>query len=178
MILSATGHRMDKLGGNSIAAQNHVTNFALLMLRTLREETPIEYVISGTAPGWDYAIMVAAKTLKIPFIAAVPFRLQYHGYPKELQSNYHALLAEAQRIEQMPIGISSSREQMNKLRSKWMVDNSDEILALYDNYSRGAAWSCIEYARKVNRRIRNVWKHWLDFQVTSGDEKGESLSCP
>ena len=173
MILSATGHRMDKLGGSTIAAQNHVTSFALLMLRTIREETPIEYVISGMAPGWDYAFAVAAKTIEIPFVAAVPFREQYHGYPEVLRPSYHALLAEAQRIERMPIGVSSSHARLYQLRNEWMVNNSDMIVALYNGHSRGGTKNCIEYARKVGRPICYVWKRWLDFN----GEKGEFLSC-
>ena len=81
MILAATGHRPDKLGGYSHDILVRLTEFAQHQIRVLGPEK----VISGMALGWDQAVALATISLEIPLIAAIPFEGQESVWPEKSQ---------------------------------------------------------------------------------------------
>jgi hypothetical protein len=78
MILAATGHRPDKLGGYDLSIYRKLVGLAYSYLR---KQTP-DVVISGMALGWDQAVAEAAVKASTPFIAAIPFRGQESKWPR------------------------------------------------------------------------------------------------
>ncbi len=84
MILAATGHRLDKLGGYDLLIQLDLLKFSKIVLPQLKPDK----VISGMALGFDQAIAEAAYQLKIPYVAAVPFVGQESVWPEEAQIKY------------------------------------------------------------------------------------------
>ena len=46
-----------------------------------------------------------------------------------------------------------------QVRNKWMVDNSDLVLALWNGTDGGTA-NCVRYAEKVGKPITNLWERW------------------
>ena len=72
MIIAATGHRPDKLGGYGSIVADRLFHLAY---ETLEELAPT-LVISGMALGWDMAVAEAAFCLDIPFHAYRPFEGQ------------------------------------------------------------------------------------------------------
>lgn len=160
MNYSFTGHRPPKLGGYSANAQNKITEFAVFALPLIAERNgPIEYCISGMALGWDMAIARACVELSIPFIAAIPFPQQADRWPNKAQIEWNALVSAAVRVE--TISQSYSDDAMQE-RNKWMVDNSDMLIALWDG-SEGGTSNCISYARAIRHPIRNAWRKWENF---------------
>ena len=153
MILAATGHRPEKLGGYDEATYLELRGFALGYIQQRR---PVK-VISGMALGWDTAWAAAAVYAGVPFIAAVPFAGQESRWPGPSQARYHALLAKASEVVIVcPGGYSAQAMQR---RNEWMVDRCDEVIALWDG-SAGGTGNCVRYARKVGRPVVNLWNEW------------------
>lgn len=149
MIFCGTGHRPNKLGGYSDSVANVISSVAKSAI-ILSESTKI---ISGMALGWDQALAHEAILLNIPFIAAVPFRGQEKRWPSYAQEYYYKLLSKAERIEY--ISMTYTPSCMNE-RNKWMVDNSEGVLALYNGTPSGTR-NCVEYARGLNKIVKNFW---------------------
>jgi uncharacterized phage-like protein YoqJ len=157
-VLSATGHRPPKLMSYPECYSDEfgkkLTQFAIVHISRL---TP-DAVISGMALGWDLAIARASIQLKIPLIAAVPFKGQESAW-KDAKTKrlYHTILDRAHQVVIVsPGGYSAQKMQV---RNEWMVQNSHLVLALWDR-SKGGTGNCIEYARQHQCGILNVWQHW------------------
>lgn len=158
MIVCGTGHRPDKLLGYGYGAHHQLTLFAQSTLR----EVGATKVISGMALGWDIALAAAAFTLRIPFVAAVPFDGQESKWPAESQENYRFIRSFACEIVHVcEAGYAAWKMQR---RNEWMVDNADSVLALWDGSSGGTA-NCIKYAQSKDRPIVNTWQHFEQYKA-------------
>lgn len=148
MIISLTGHRPGKLGGyrDFNPTRDRVKQG---MTRVFTEEKP-DRIVVGMALGVDTWAAEVALTLRIPFIAAVPFIGQERVWPPESQAHYRDLLTKAERVEIVTDG-GYDVWKMQK-RNEWMVDNSDALLAVWDGTPGGTA-NCVKYAEKVGKRI-------------------------
>jgi uncharacterized phage-like protein YoqJ len=153
MILCGTGHRMDKLGGyNSIVYAKLVK----LAEKYLIELNP-ERVISGMALGWDQALADATNNLKLPLIAAVPFQGQESVWPEVSQDKYFSILDKATDV--VYVSEPGYFAEKMQIRNRWMVDQSDLILAIW-NGSKGGTYNCIQYAKNSTKKIVNVWEEF------------------
>lgn len=153
MIAAGTGHRPDKLGGYSEDVMNRLVNVAKKSI------LGYEKIITGMAQGWDTALAIACIEEKVPFIAAIPFLGQDRMWPKESQDRYQYLLSKAWDIKVVTDGGYAPWKMQH--RNKWMVDNCDELVALWDG-SEGGTGNCIKYATKVGKPIINVWSDFHD----------------
>jgi uncharacterized phage-like protein YoqJ len=153
MIVCGTGHRPNKLGGYG---KQSFGRLVYLAHDWLGENKP-DKVVSGMALGWDQALAVATVNYKIPLIAAIPFEGQETAWPKESQDYFHRILKRASEIKYVcEPGYASWKMQE---RNKWMCDNSDLVLALWDG-SSGGTGNCIEYAKKQDKKIVNLYDKW------------------
>lgn len=157
MILSATGHRPDKLGGYADSVLARLERGAT---RYLQLQAPVTKVISGMALGWDQAWAVAAHKLGIPFIAAIPFAGQEGKWPEESQSRYRALLRHAAEVVVVCEG--GYQPAKMQVRNMWIVDRCDKLVALWDGTPGGTA-NCVRYAEEMRRPIDNLWAHFAKF---------------
>mgnify|MGYP001212151880 CR=1 FL=1 len=151
LIVSGTGHRLDKLGGYASWAYNLLVQLAVMILSALKPKK----VISGMAIGWDQALAEAAVKLGIPFVAAIPFKGQESRWPKESQKKYHELLARAAEVVDTSNGQPYHPRRM-QVRNEWMVDNSDLVVALF-NGTKGGTYNCVKYAKCKAARIKNYY---------------------
>ena len=156
-IVSVAGHRLGrKLGGYGkevLAALQRVA------LRGLEQLQPDE-VITGMALGWDQAVALACIELGIPFIAAVPCDGQERLWPAASQELYKSILERAAKVVVVSPG-EYAPWKMYK-RNEWMVDNSDQVLALWDGSPDGGTAACVRYAQSKGKGVLNVWSLWLD----------------
>ena len=160
-ILAATGHRPDKLGGYSPQARGRLTDFVTLQVAA----DPPDRAISGMAQGFDTAFALACLSLGIPLIAAVPFRAQPVPWPFPARNLYESILSRCFSVmilNENPLTDGHARLAMH-LRNKWMVDNSNDIVALW-NGSPGGTKSCIEYAEASDRVYGNLWPKWVTWR--------------
>lgn len=167
-IIAATGHRLDRLGGNSPEVFARLGALAKASLQKLEPAT----VISGMALGWDQAIALAAIELSIPLIAAVPFASQDAKWHQEDRDRWEGILFQTQQIiyvDRLPnytvtdVDVGAYHVAKLQKRNEWMVDNCSQILALYDGSGKGGTFNCLEYAKKLNKPVLNVWDSWFKY---------------
>jgi uncharacterized phage-like protein YoqJ len=156
MVIAGTGHRPPKLGGYGRDVQLRLRQLAVDALHRLQPET----VISGMALGWDQALANAALDLGIPLVAYIPFEGQELAWPNQSQKVYRALLDEAYHVEVVSSGGYSARKMQQ--RNIAMVNTCDLLLALW-NGSPGGTKNCIFYARRIGKKIENLWYDWVHF---------------
>lgn len=149
MIYSATGHRPDKLGGYTKKATYNLRKIAWEFLKV----NPCDKVISGMALGWDMAWAEAAIVLGIPTVAAIPFKGQERMWPSESQKRFNTILTGCSEV--VIVSEGSYNPYLMQVRNRWMVDNSDTVVALWDG-SKGGTGNCITYATKQNKPIINL----------------------
>lgn len=157
MIIAATGHRPDKLGGYTDAVSHRLGSVAS---RWLEDQDPqdLEYVISGMALGWDQAVAHACVQLGIPFHAYIPFKGQEGRWPTHARHHYEFLLSMAAEVKVIS-GAGYQGWKMQK-RNEAMVDRCTHVLALW-NGSTGGTANCIIYAELRKRPIINLWSRFV-----------------
>lgn len=152
-IVAVTGHRPEKLGGYTEEAFKALTEFAEDWLR----RTKPAKIITGMALGWDQAVAMACVNAKVPFIAAVPCDGQESQWPVKSQEFYVWLLSKAEKT--VYVSDKPYFDGCMQLRNKWMVDNSDALLALF-NGSAGGTKNCFDYATNCKKIVINLWDSW------------------
>ena len=168
MIIAATGHRPEKVGGYGEIPLARLQELARGYMRKMQ---PAQ-VISGMALGWDTAWALTALELKVPLIAAVPFRDQESRWPLKSRELYRAILEQAERVEIVCEG-DYMPWKMQK-RNEWMCDHADRVCALW-NGSPGGTANCIRYAKSIGKSIDNLWEHY-NVSAPDVDNGRESTS--
>jgi len=158
MIIAVTGHRPEKLGGYSEEAFIKLVDFAKQELSKLNPEK----IISGMAIGWDTAVAIAALELKIPLLAAIPFSGQEKIWPQENKNIYNDILKH-NLVDIFIVNPGGFQAWKMLKRNEWMCDNCDILLSLYNGDKTGGTKHCVEYAKKKNIEIINVWKEWQEY---------------
>lgn len=156
LIIAATGHRPEKVGGYSRPAFDHLVETAAGYLNQKRPSL----LIVGMALGWDQACAVAALRQGVPFLATVPFKGQELRWPSASQQVYREILASAKEVVYVPQTEGASIGRMLNRRNEWMVDHSQGVVALWDGSAGGTA-NCVRYAEEKGVTVDNVWLSWL-----------------
>jgi len=160
MIVGVTGHRPDKLGGYGDDVFQKLVKTASIYL----VKVSADRVLQGMALGWDQACAVAAINLGIPVTAAIPFMGQEKQWPAGSQKKYFEILDKCQTMVQVcEPGYAPWKMQK---RNEYMVDRSDRMAALWDG-SEGGTFNCVQYARKQDKQIDQLWSVWQ--QVLRGE---------
>lgn len=154
MIICGTGHRPNKLGGYSPEVFENLKTLAHMYLCVA---TDLKGVISGGALGWDQALAQAALDLRIPTTLALPFPGFEDRWPEKSKTFLHAQMHRADKVVFVKDGPYAGWKMQE--RNKWMVDNADHVLALWDG-STGGTSNCVQYAKKVGKPITNLWSEW------------------
>lgn len=160
MIIAGTGHRPAALGGLGLTVvekDRWYANGAAIAFAYLKHRKP-ERVISGMALGWDMMLAQGALDAGIPLTAAVPFDGQDTIWPGSDRARYAKLLRRASETVVVCPGDYSAHKM--QVRNVWMVDRADRIVALYDMISPGGTRNCLNYARKTNKPVDNLWMCW------------------
>lgn len=197
MKIAITGHRPNKLGNDYelLSPLVHwITNQILEILENQRKllllkGKPVDITgISGMALGIDTLYAKICTTIGIPFIAAIPFKGQGMRWSIKTQIQYGELLQKANQIfivadnkfvtydeyltmpfESMSTGLVSKYMDM---RNKWMVDNCDILIAVWDG-SEGGTANCVRYAVRqveLNSITKQVPKESVIYQSCTIDE--------
>lgn len=161
MIRCATGHRPDKLGGYS---EKVLMNLSDLFQSWLSQQEDDQVIISGMALGWDQAVALATLHLrdqgrKFKLLCAIPCLNQESKWPSTSQSIYKKILSQADEI--FYVSKKPYTPSCMQTRNCWMVDNSEEVVALWNGSSGGTA-NCIRYAEEKKKPIINLWEKWND----------------
>jgi uncharacterized phage-like protein YoqJ len=151
MIVAFTGHRPQKLGGFGSVPNPRVVEALQLALGTLQPTL----AISGMALGVDQWAAQLCVDMRIPFVAAVPFKGQDDRWPHDSHVYYKELLSMAERVVYTNGTYSGSSADVPALmqhRNEWMVDHCDKVIAVWDG-SKGGTANCVRYAKLMQKSI-------------------------
>lgn len=154
MIVAFTGHRPDKFIKNKWdtydTCGSSVKTEIRKILQKLQQCYPNIEVISGMALGVDMWAAIETLSLKIPLIAAIPFKGQESVWNDRHKNQYNAILEVAKEV----IIVTPGGYEVWKMqkRNQYMVDRCDLLIAIW-NGDKGGTKNCVDYAIKVNRKI-------------------------
>ncbi len=163
LVIAGTGHRPPKLG----------LDYSERSCRKLREFISISLVcmqpkevISGMATGFDQALAEAALILKIPLTCAVAFEGMESKWPSDGKKRFKDILAGATKIHVVSPGSYAAWKFIT--RDKWMVDNAELMLALFDDSEpQSGTGQTVAYAVKQGRPVVNLWTSWVGDNGTT-----------
>ena len=105
--------------------------------------------------------ILQATELESLRLLCIPFKGQEVKWTPFWQDVYKRLLSKATAIKVVFPGTCGFSKYHK--RNEYMVDNSDEVLALWNGDLNGGTYSCLQYAEKLFRPINNVWEKWLNY---------------
>ena len=149
MFASFAGPRPQKIGGFQIPNPTY-TKIRNALKNKILELKP-EKCISGMALGVDQMAAELCIELEIPFIAAVPFVGQESVWPEASKLKYKNILDNAQEVKIVSEGGYASWKLQK--RNEWMVDNSDILIAVWNEGYVGGTTNCVNYAKSVGKKL-------------------------
>lgn len=162
LVLAATGHRPNKLGGYGDTARSLIYRLASESLLT---HTP-DVLITGMAQGWDMELAQAAADFGLEYWAYIPFTGQEVKWPPETQERYHTLLKLAHKV--VPCSDPGYHPYKLQVRNERMMDDGSVILALWNGVreSGSGTWNALKYlvpkgGYHFRKPVINVWDDWL-----------------
>lgn len=139
MKIALTGHRPKRLKDQRV-------NISLWIAKQLlKYKDEVEEVYCGMAQGADQIFAETAQKLNIPVVCCYPYK------KKKYHPNEKIIIDKAKDVK-----FISEKYTGNKvywLRDKYMVDNCDLLLAVFDGVEEGGTWITIDYAKKIGKPI-------------------------
>ncbi len=166
MIIAGTGHRPSKLG-NEYDHDGPISQYIIDETAKVLLENKPEKVISGMALGFDMLLAIAALSVQIPLLAAIPFRGQESAWPKKTQHSYNQILNH-KLVTTFIVCKGGYAPWKMQRRNIWMCDNCDKLLACYNGDKSGGTFNCLEYAARKNIPIEYLD---IDFAQINTDGK-------
>lgn len=151
-----TGHRGKELGSYNAEDLKPL----LWKLSEVIEEHVVnkkaDTFISGMALGVDLwaariVLKLKEKYPQIKLVAAIPCRNQSGQWPKNSQQEWQDVYDKADEI--VLVTDEDYKPYLMEVRNRYMVDNSDYVIAVYNGNEKGGTANCVKYARKKNKEI-------------------------
>jgi hypothetical protein len=134
---------------------------SLFAAETLAYHKPTT-IISSLALGWETAVAQAAVESGIPLISIIPhIGRETTGWLPEWRERYYNLLGNSKEVI-----IGSKKASYTRryyLCSKWMLENSDATIFLWDGRRYGNTYRALKYANKHKKPVTNVYQKWMEF---------------
>lgn len=108
-------------------------------------------VYVGMASGFDLLLAKTAWGMGIPFIAAKPWR--GHQARRADTYDYNRALQLAEEVVDVSPFDEYTGPWVYDVRNRYMVDNSDLVLAMYENTGKGGTHNCIKYAKGMGTPV-------------------------
>ena len=137
MRIAVTGHRPKRLKGQ----QKEVKKWLSEQL----DKYECTEAISGMAQGADQIFAQVAVEKDVPLTCCYPYRKSF--FHQEEQK----ILNKAEDIKFISEAYTGNRVYW--FRDKYMVDNCDLLLAVWDGIKSGGTWLTINYAQKIGKPV-------------------------
>ena len=155
-----TGHRPQKMPWGYNEKNDKCVQYKNLIEKTILDlyQQGYKYFISGVAQGFDtYCAEIVLKIKKlhpeVKLECALPCKNQEKMWSPVSQQRYHNILNSADKTtliseEYTPYCMSQ--------RNRYMVDNSETVIAGFDCIEGGTA-NTINYANKKGKQVITLW---------------------
>lgn len=147
MIVGFTGHRPQRLEQYGSGVLNGIKEEITGWLKALRPKSSIV----GMAVGVDQLAAGICVALNIPFDAAIPCANQDGRWTEKQKRYYQMLLSRAHKQIMVTEGPPASWKFLK--RNKWIVDNCDILIAVWDGEGDGGTSHCVGYAIETGRKL-------------------------
>lgn len=152
-IIAVTGHRPNKLFGWNMNDCRYVELKS--MMKGFLVANKCTEAVTGMALGVDQLFAEAVIELKregypIKLHCAIPCQNHSIKWPDASKKKYAEILAEADEITLVTDGPYNS--WVMEKRNRYMVDISDEVLAVYTG-EPGGTRNCIKYATEKGKKV-------------------------
>ena len=153
MYIAVTGHRPKRLG-NEYDYKGPYSDYIDFELRRIIEKLKPTHMISGMALGVDTIFAHLALEKNIPLIAAIPFEGQENNWFPKSQKEYFDIINNS-LTEKNYISEPGYAAWKMHTRDRWMADNCDHLIVVWDGQSGGGTYNTLQYA------IKNYCPHTL-----------------
>lgn len=121
------------------------------------------HFICGMSRGFDLlaadVVLNLSEKYNIYLIAAIPFINQEHHWCDDDQYNYNKILCKSRYT--FCISKTFHRGAYHE-RNRFMIDNSTKVITYYNNSSGGTKYT-LDYAKKHDRKIVNIYNRQITF---------------
>lgn len=155
MKLAFTGHRPETLKFSF--QSNEYIQLEIMLWKEIEERIIAGYntFYCGAARGMD---IMCGKTVlaekedypNVRLICAIPFKEQPKKWDRFWKWHYYDLLRGADKIVQLCDGYQSDCYQ---IRNRYMVDNCDTLIAIYNGNSQGSTAYTVNYAIEQGKEV-------------------------
>lgn len=135
MKLAVTGHRPQRLRGQEKEIKKWLADRI--------EEYKPDLCINGMAAGVDQLFALTAKEKGINLMNVYAFKKDYFNRMEEFLNESADVIFYADSY--------AARNYI--LRDKYMVDNCDVLLAVWDGIENGGTWQTIKYAESIGKKV-------------------------
>ena len=165
-----TGHRPESLPFGRDMHSGRYDGFELILWKEIRRcmDEGYDTFYCGGARGVDIVcgeIVIAEKLSKHPdirLVCAIPYREQAEKWGWMWRTRYLDLLRAADKIEQM---CSNYQRGCYHMRNRYMVDNCDLLIAIYNGENNGGTAYTVNYARERGKEILIIDPNTLEKTV-------------
>lgn len=166
--IAFTGHRPESLPFGRNLDEGRYYEFEVLLWNTIDSciKEGYDTFYCGGAYGIDIAcgeIILAEKMTGRPelqLICAIPFKEQAAKWSWMWRLRYYELLKGADKIKQL---CHTYQRGCYHIRNRYMVDNSDLVIAVYDGGATGGTAYTVNYAREQGKEIIIIDPHSLEL---------------
>lgn len=149
MIIAVTGHRSEDCEDETTVRRKLREGLAHA---AFRDDV---VVICGMANGVDLWAADEAIGLGYEVWAAKPWA--GHGPRQSDRELYAKVIEAASRVVNVTEQDEYPGPWAYHKRNEWMVDNATHVLTYWSGKESGGTYACLNYARKQNKPIRNVY---------------------
>lgn len=145
MITAITGHRPENIDDEKWTRQ---------ALETALREMGSTKIIQGMAAGVDLWSAAAAWRIGIPFANARPWAS--HNAGKNNTVAYDWVMLHGESTKNISEAQSYPGPQIYKTRNIYMVDNADNVLAVWNGLPYGGTFHAFQYALQQEKKIFRI----------------------
>lgn len=146
-VVAITGHRAEKLA-------NMNQQYAKVQLAHAYNDLDATLVIQGMCDGVDLIAAKIAYDHHIPYYAVRPW--DGHRAPAGWTDWYLNARVYAERVITLDKSASYPGPWVYHNRNKWMVDNSDLLIAVWNGDKVGGTYQTVKYAQSKQKRIWRI----------------------
>jgi len=160
MKIAITGHRPNKLGNDYDLTSPLIQKIKSKIITVIGNvvamdaSNPKPRLITGMALGIDTLFAEIAITLGLPFTAAIPCINHPSKWPQKSKDRYFKIVQHP-LCNTVFVTLEEYSPRVMQERNKWMVNNCDYLIAVWDGTPGGTA-NCVRYAESVKRNIFRI----------------------